>query len=480
MKALRLVPVVLLALSGLLIPTGAASAAPFPNHHTFDCSGGNVPAGSYRAMVITGICYMPAGNVNIWGNLTVAPGALLDAVSPGDPTTGTSAVPATVSVGGNVTVGKGAVLLLGCSPNISCGPPNPGISFDSVRGDITAYGAQAVVVHSVAISGSVSLQGGGGGAAAQTCNAQPPPPTTIPVPVQVPIPNLEPWSEDANLDATPVYSDFEDTSIGGNYTVTNLTSCWLGSLRNQIGGEAFFVGNMMGDPDAMEIGNNLIGGNLACFGNSPAPQFGDGAAPDLVAGRGIGQCGFHLVLQNPAAEAVANPMNMLTGVGINEHFVVSTHSLETFYGKHTSTNVGTLPGYPVTTSSNDAILAELNDFTLSGNGLTGTANSTGGASGQGPGEKVLATAYPDGSQSFVAYDTCGACSFDGQTGTVTLRAYGTTSSSGFTQGTFLITNSGITVPTSTSPVPGLSTLTGYGTFWGSAATVHVVEHLGFG
>ncbi len=234
----------------------------------------------------------------------------------------------------------------------------------------------------------------------------------------------------------------------------------------------------MGDPDAMEIGNNLISGNLACFDNNPAPQFGDGAAPDLVSGRAFGECSFHVVLQNPAAEAVS--ANMESGVGINEHFVVSTRNLDTYYGKHTSTNVGTLPGYPVTTSSGDSIFAELNDFTLTGNGLTGTADYTGGAPGQAPGEALLGTAYPDGSQSFVAYDTCGACSFDGQTGMVTLRAYGSTGRSGFTHGTFLITGSGTTVPTSTSPVPGLATLVGYGTFWGSGTTVHVVEHLGFG
>ena len=184
-------------------------------------------------------------------------------------------------------------------------------------------------------------------------------------------------------------------------------------------------------------------------------QFGDGAAPDLVSGRAFGECSFHVVLQNPAAEAVS--ANMESGVGINEHFVVSTRNLDTYYGKHTSTNVGTLPGYPVTTSSGDSIFAELNDFTLTGNGLTGTADYTGGAPGQAPGEALLGTAYPDGSQSFVAYDPCGACSFDGQTGMVTLRAYGSTGRSGFTHGTFLITGSGTTVPTSTSPVPGLAT-----------------------
>ncbi len=331
-------------------------------------------------------------------------------------------------------------------------------------------------MHSVSISGDVALQGGGGGAAAQTCDSQMPPADTAA------IPNLEPWSEDANLDFTPVYSDVEDSFIGGNYTVAGLTSCWFGSLRNQITGRASFIGNVMGDPDAMEIGNNLIDGNLACFGNDPAPQFGDGAAPDLVEGRGIGQCGLDVVLPNPAPEAFQ--MNGLTGVGINEHFVVSTRSLGAYFGTHTSTNVGTLPGYPVTTESGDTIVADLNDFTLTGTGLTGTVTGTTIPSGASPepsqGERFLATAYPDGSQSFVAYDACGACTFDGQTGMVTLRAYGTTNRSGFTRGTFLITSSGITLPSSTSPIPGLSTLTGYGTFFGSGNSVHVVEHLGFG
>jgi hypothetical protein len=477
MKIWRLVPVLALALSGVLVSAGPASADQRPNNwgygNAYNCTGsggGVIPPGNYNSMVVTGVCYMPAGNINIWGNLTIAPGALLDAVTPGDPSA-TPAVPATVVVGGNVTVGSGAVLLLGCSPNISCGAPYPGISFDQVRGNITAWGAQGVVVHSVSIGGNVSINGGGGGAAADTCNAQNPPPAPI-------VANLEPWSLDPNLDFTPVYTDFEDSSIGGNYSVANLDSCWLGTLRNQIGGSASFTNNSFGDPDATEIGNNLINGNMACFGNNPAPQFGDGAAPDLVAGWGIGQCNFGIVLQNPAAEAVA--MNGETGVGINEHFVVSTRSLRTYVGIHTATNVGSFPGYPLTTESGDSIIADLNDFTLSGGGLTGTADYTGGSPGTAPGEAYLATAYPDGSQSFVAFDTCATCSFDGQTGMVTLRAYGSTTPSGFTSGTFLITSGGVTIPTSSSPVPPLSTLTGYGQFYGFGGTVFVIEHLGFG
>ena len=80
-------------------------------------NGGIIPAGNYGTMIITGTCYMPAGNITIRGDLDIAPGALLDAVTPGDPSSA-PAVPATVVVGGNVNVGSGAVLLFGCSPNI--------------------------------------------------------------------------------------------------------------------------------------------------------------------------------------------------------------------------------------------------------------------------------------------------------------------------------------------------------------------------
>jgi len=65
MKALRTVPILMLALSGVLAATtGAAgtSSALALQHggHTYNCTGGNVPPGIYRRMIITGVCYMPA------------------------------------------------------------------------------------------------------------------------------------------------------------------------------------------------------------------------------------------------------------------------------------------------------------------------------------------------------------------------------------------------------------------------------------
>lgn len=457
------------------------------NHNTYTCDGSTgtapltaIPPGTYGNVVVTGNCSMPLGLVVIKGNLYVNAGSLLDAVTPGDPVAGTQDVPATVLIGGNVMVGSGAVLLLGCSPNISCAPPTPpsttntnfGISFDTVHGSIEAFGAQAVVLHSVAIGGDVDLHGGGGGTAAEACNGQ-----AAGSPIDT---SIVPWSEDAAFDFVPVYSDFEDLTIGGNLQVSGLTSCWLGAIRNFVAGDAIFANNTFGDPDASELLNSVVGRDLGCWNDSPAPQFGDSsAAPNLVGGKAYGQCGFNVVLPNPAPEAIAS--EMLSGVGVNEHLAVPICSLHTYHGLRTSTLVSSVPTYPVKTSDGSEIFAELNDFTLSGNGITGTADYTGGAPGQSPGDAVLGTQYPNGWSQFIAYDGCGSCTFHGQTGSLSLRAYGTTTPGGVTSGYFLITSGGAVLSTPTSPAPGLATLVGFGTFWGNGSgPLHLVEHLGFG
>jgi hypothetical protein len=479
MKSWRFAAVVALALSGTLALSSTAGAARneprgkgWLHLGGYVCASGAVPAGNYRSILIQGVCTMPSGHINISDDLTLAPGALLDAVTPGDPTSGTAAVPATVMVGGNVWVLKGAALLLGCSPNISCAPPAAGITFDQIGGNLTAFGAQAVVLHDVAVKGNISITGGGGGSVAASCAAQSPSDPTNAA--------LEPWSEDAALDFTPVYTDFEDGSVAGNLHVVGLDTCWMGALRNWVDGSAYFANNTFGDPDAMEIGNNLIWGNLGCWNNSPAPQFGDSTgAPDVVNRFGLGQCSFKVVLSNPAAEAIAS--NMQTGVGVNEHFVVSMHSLKTYTGSLSTTSVGTLPGYPLTTSSGDSIFADLNDISLGGTGITGTADYSGGAPGQAPGQAELGSTTTGGWSHFITYNACASCSFDGQTGALSFRTYGATwPTGGHTQGVFLITSSGAVLPTSTSPVPGLALLVGWGTFSGTGTSVNLVEHLGFG
>lgn len=479
---LILAPVLMLAAGGVLsvVATSAASAAPhsgfgntfgngggrFGNHgsfgnssgNTYTCTSGSIPAGTYGSMVISGVCYMPAGNITVRGDLTVAPGALLDAATQGDPA-GSPVVPATVVVGGNVSVGNGAALIFGCSPNIFCSSP-PGVTYDRIGGNLTGIGALGVVVHSASIQGNVSLLGGGGGV---NCNSTPvTPPSTAGAPA--------PWSEDASLDFTPVYSDVEDTSVGGNLSIVGLNSCWLGSLRDQIGGSATLVNNTMADPDAMEIGSNLIDSNMTCFGNSAGGvstvQFGDGAAaPNSVGGWALGQCGFNVQVLNPAAEAGPG--------GILEHISVSTASLRTSFGTHTQSgpSVETLP--LGVTASGDTLTAELNNVVLAGSGLKGTLTVDPTQPLGSTGEAVASTTYPNGSESFTAFDTCSPCSFDGQSGSATIRAYGTTTANGATTGTFLVTSGG-------AGNGGLSTLAGYGTFTSrgqAPGTLALVEHL---
>ncbi len=440
MKAWRFVPVVALAFFGLFVTTGAASATPASASHTYTCSGGNVPAGTYHSIVVTGVCYMPAGTIVVRDDLTVAPGALLDATAPGDPAAN-PLVPATVLVGGDVSVGKGAVLLLGCSPNIAC---PQGVTYDRIGGDLTAKGALGVVVHNTTIAGDFSLVGGGGGVIgpplAGACFAAP---------------LVAPWSLDPALNnptnGSPVYSDSEDNVIGGDLSIIGVQSCWLGALRNQVGGDATVRGNTMSDPDAMEVNMNLVRGDMTCRNNLPAVQFGEGGTPNMVGESGHGECGFNVIDPNPAPEA--NP----SGPTVNEHIAVSTDSLRKRSGTHTQTaNVGTTVFG--TTTSNNTLVGAMNSVVLAGNGLTGTVK-----------EQVLSTVYPNGSDSFNALDTC-ACTFQGKTGNVQIRAYGTTSKNGLTRGTFLVTGA----------QGNLATLAGYGTFTSDdqpAGTLRLVEHL---
>jgi hypothetical protein len=224
----------------------------------------------------------------------------------------------------------------------------------------------------------------------------------------------------------------------------------------------------------MEIDNNLVSGNMACFNNVPAVQFGDsGAAPNIVAGWASGECGFGVVLTTPAPEAMEGP-------GIQEHISVPARSLKTYYGTYTSTTVTSLP--PVLTESGDTLLAQLGDFTLSGGGLKGSGTYNSSLPPGSSGQAFVATTYPDGSTSFTVYDTC-VCSFHGQTGTITLRAYGRTTATGFTSGTFLVTSGGPFVSGPSGPGPstgGLATLSGWGTFssWQQpAGSLGVIEHL---
>jgi hypothetical protein len=75
----------------------------------------------------------------------------------------------------------------------------------------------------------------------------------------------------------------------------DLSTPWVGAIRDHVGGNLIYAGNSGNDPDANEIITNVIGQNLICFGNKPAAQYGDamfvpGAAPNVVGGHALGEC----------------------------------------------------------------------------------------------------------------------------------------------------------------------------------------------
>jgi hypothetical protein len=265
-KAIQLVSAVLLAASGVvvgLLGLGATAAQAAPPVYT--CSGGNIAPGSYNSVTVTGTCFVPSGVVSIHGNLTLAPGSLLDAVSPAPPAQTGSELPGDVHVTGTVKVGQGAALGLGCSPSICTDSTN-----DSVGGSLVADQALAVIVHGVTFGGSVTVTGGGGGV---TCA---PPPL---------------FDSDPQLAGSPAYGDFENNVIAGSLKVVGLQSCWFGALRNQVGGSFIYNSNTFADPDASENLSSTIGGALICVDNSPAVQVGDSmGSPNVVRGAAIGEC----------------------------------------------------------------------------------------------------------------------------------------------------------------------------------------------
>jgi hypothetical protein len=236
----RLVGICTLAL--VVAGVGASSAA--AKNRTggpATCSGTlaspGVLSGTYPSNVtIEGICAAVAGPVVIEGNLALTPGSGLNAAF----------AAGNVTVQGNLSVGRGAFMYLGCIPrSFACfDDPNhahPTLSSAStVDGNLSETQPLGVVVHNSTIGGNVQETGGGGGT---TCEHLPP---TFPF---------------------GVYSDYEDSTIGGSVDVIGLDSCWLGLARDSVGRNVDILHDQLADPDAIEIIGNQIGNNLVCQGN---------------------------------------------------------------------------------------------------------------------------------------------------------------------------------------------------------------------
>jgi hypothetical protein len=281
----------LIATAGLAVPLaigGGSAAAAGPPSTTCTNNGanpGSLAAGTYSSVVVSGACAVNAGAVIVVGNVTVQPGAALLAAYANNSTgPGTSGL----TVNGNITVGSGSTVILGCeAAHFACiddpNQANPTLSAsETVAGSILATGALGILVHNSTVDGDVIQSGGGGGV------------------------NCTPSGVFATF-MSPVYSDYEDVIVGGNISVTGLGSCWMGLLRNQVGGSITMSNNIMADPDANEVLTNQVTGNLICQANSPANQYGDSAGvANVVTGYAVGQCGFSTLAPNPAPQP-ANP-----------------------------------------------------------------------------------------------------------------------------------------------------------------------------
>ena len=248
-----------------MVGVGPAGASDRHHDHGFTCSGGSIPAGSYRSLKVTGPCQLDAGNVTVSGSVEVGNGGTLIAAFGGSDLT----------VGGSVEVGRNANLILGCEPEaFKClndpafndeNDPGTLITNDSIGGNLSGERATMVIAHHNRIGRNLEQEGGGGGF---TCDNFP----------------LGP-------DGPPAYSTYEDNTIGGNASIEGLQTCWIGFIRNTVHRNVSFEDNATFDPDGNEVVGNTVGRNLNCSDNSPHAQIGDSmGAKNVVGGRAHGEC----------------------------------------------------------------------------------------------------------------------------------------------------------------------------------------------
>ena len=246
-KLPRLLLAGLLASGGGLLATGPSQAFADDAH---TCSGtGSAPGvltGSHGDVQIKGFCVVNAGVADV-ENLTLEDHAVLIAAFALNDSTHSGV--SRLRVHHDLHVGEGATLFLGCLATSSpClddpNPSNPTLNGPArVGGDLSSDEPLAVIVHDVTVGGSVVQEDGGGGF---TCKPKGP----------------------FAMFGSPVFSAYEDSSIGGDLRISGMKSCWLGVIRNHIAGDASFTGNHFADRDAIEIIDNHIGGDLACADNS--------------------------------------------------------------------------------------------------------------------------------------------------------------------------------------------------------------------
>lgn len=227
-----------------------ASADPFTGPPICSSAGTALRGHHHGNVIVHGDAYVPGGKtLRVSGNLKIAPGACLDAFTLG-----------TVHVRGNIRVGEGAVLALGCTPeSIGPGPPCDGkTTNDTVGGNIVAEDALTMYLDGNTVHGNVISRGGGPGLHGDYLN--------FPI---------------------------KDNTIDGDLIVRGWKGAWAGAIRNTVGGDLVWTKNgSVQNTDSNEVQTNIVGGDLRCYGSSPAAQVNalDGGQPNSVGGDKLGQC----------------------------------------------------------------------------------------------------------------------------------------------------------------------------------------------
>lgn len=297
-RIVQFIAITSLTLSTGILGAGASSAAQSHHQSPSTCSGTlakpGVLAGRYlRDVIVTGVCVVDGGAAVVKGDLILAPNSTLNATFALNDVAGTGT--SSLIVHGDVRVESGAVLGLGCEPNFNPCTDDPKAAtggtltgHDHVFGDVTASQPLAVLLHASTIGQDVSVQGGGGGL---TCAV--------------------PRTGVFHVLKSPVFTDAEDNTIGGDLTFTGIETCWLGALRNTVRGDVADTNNTMADPDADEILANVIHGDIACSGNSPAVQYGDShSSPNQVLVHASGECAFNVRQPNPSPKGHKTPISV--------------------------------------------------------------------------------------------------------------------------------------------------------------------------
>lgn len=154
-----------------------------------------------------------------------------------------------MTVHGGVLVGSNATFMLGHELGPSTG---------TISGGIMAYDAAQVQVHNARINGGVTVQGGAG-------------PFALGCPVFTTFPVC--------------FTDFEGNSISGAVAINGYNGVWLGFIRNHDSGTVTISNNNQ-QYDQIDIGSNVVHGNLICFGNTPTENTGGSpGGPSIVTGQ---------------------------------------------------------------------------------------------------------------------------------------------------------------------------------------------------